>query len=327
MVGVWSGLADSRFVRDGQGARAGVWRLLGSVVGGAVVAAVAAVAVWCLTMAGVTAALGLAPEGLQGLGEAAQRLVDPAVVGAPIQVARLLVTSAVDGGALLVFAAFAVAALHEPLHRSVTAAPRIRWRLALTGGLLALIILAPLAVAERRFASDGPIPILTLGNDLGQRLAYAGAALLLIPAAAAEELVFRGWVLRRVASFQVPTSFLILGTGLAFSALHFDFNPDAFLMRAIMGCGFAYMTLRLGGIEFSSGVHAAHNMLIVLYLEPISLRTQASPISPLSLMTDLSLIVGYFIITEAVVHAPLLRRLAGVRLDELSPPDNQTGRT
>ena len=34
-----------------------------------------------------------------------------------------------------------------------------------------------------------------------------------------------------------------------------------------MGAGFAYMTLRLGGIEFSTGVHAANNLLIVLFIQ------------------------------------------------------------
>ncbi len=323
MMGVWSGLAESPFLDGRPASDRNLLRLIGAVLGGLVVAAVAGIAAWCLTMVGFTTAIGLAPQGLQGLAQAARVLVNPAAEGLPVQIARLVVTAAVDGGFLLVFAAFAVAVAREPLHKAMTSAPQIRWRLVAAGMILAILMLTPLAVAERQFASDGAPPILTIGAGLPDRIAYGAAALLLLPAAAAEELVFRGWLLRRLAAFNAHSAVLIVGTGLVFAAAHLDFNPDAFMTRAIMGGGFAYMTLRLGGIEFSTGVHAAHNMLIVLLLEPLNFQPESTQISAFSLVEDLSLVVGYFIITEAVVHAPLLRRLTGVRRQDLSPPDNE----
>jgi hypothetical protein len=125
-----------------------------------------------------------------------------------------------------------------------------------------------------------------------------------------------------VAAFAPPSGILVVLTAILFAAAHFDFNPDAFLTRALMGAGFAYMTLRLGGIEFSTGVHAANNMLIVLFLEPLNLQAEHPALSAFSLLEDITLLVGYFLITEAVVHIPRLRRWAGVRGEELSPPDN-----
>ncbi len=69
-----------------------------------------------------------------------------------------------------------------------------------------------------------------------------------------------------------------------------------------MGAGFAYMTLRLGGIEFSTGVHATNNILIVLFIEPLTLKTAAAPtdLTTGRIIEDICLIAGYILITEAV---------------------------
>jgi len=322
MAGVWSGLNASAFLAGlGEKDREPL-RLIGAIVGGLILAVVAAVASWVLVMVGYTLILGEGAAGLAGMGRATQALVDPAQTGLTVTLARLSLTSLVDGGFLLVFTAFAAAVGREPLHRSITAAPRVRYRLLIVGLGLACIALTPIIVAERVFGGETTLPILAVSPSWGGRALYAGASLLLIPAAAAEELVFRGWLLRRVAAFAPPPGILVVLTAILFAAAHFDFNPDAFLTRALMGAGFAYMTLRLGGIEFSSGVHAANNMLIVLFLEPLNLQAEHPALSAFSLLEDITLLVGYFLITEAVVHVPLLRRWAGVRRAELSPPDN-----
>jgi membrane protease YdiL (CAAX protease family) len=322
MAGVWTGLNASAFLaglgeRDREPAR-----LIGALVGGLVVAVVAAVASWLLIMVAFTLLSGQGGAGLAGLGHATQALVDPAETGLTVTVARLAVTSLVDGGFLLVFAAFAAAVGREPLHRSITAAPRVRLKLLIVGIGLAGIALAPIIVAERVFGGESTLPILAVSPSWGGRALYGAASLLLIPAAAAEELVFRGWLLRRVAAFAPPPGILVVLTAILFAAAHFDFNPDAFLTRALMGAGFAYMTLRLGGIEFSAGVHATNNMLIILFLEPLNLQAEHPTLSAFSLLEDITLLVGYFLITEAVVHIPWLRQLSGVKRDELSPPDN-----
>src|SRR5271165_1086459 len=119
-------------------------------------------------------------------------------------------------------------------------------------------------------------------------------------------------MLRQTGAFARRPVMLIAVTSLTFSALHFDFNPGAFLTRALMGAGFAYMTLRLGGVEFSTGAHAANNILIVLFAEPLTLKTLAEP-SKLTLGSfaeDAALIVGYIVITEAVARLAPLRRWA-----------------
>jgi hypothetical protein len=113
---------------------------------------------------------------------------------------------------------------------------------------------------------------------------------------------------------------MIGATSLAFSALHFDFSPDAFLTRALMGAGFAYMTLRLGGVEAAAGAHAVNNILIMLFLQPLAPDPQAGAEgSAFWPAEDVALVGGYGLITELVARLPGLRRLAGVRLAEVSP--------
>ena len=322
MAGVWLGLGDSAFIAGIGEKERDPARLAGAVVGGLILASVAAAACWCLVMIAYTLCTGMGGSGLEGLGRAAQALVDFRRTDLGLTIVRLLVTAIVDGGFLLVFAAFAAAVVRQPLHSYITAARHVRWRLLLAGMGLAALVLAPIVTAER-VMGGGSLPILAVSPALGGRLLYGATALLLIPAAAAEELVFRGWLLRCTAAFNPRPVVLVVFTGVLFAAAHMDFNPDAFLTRALMGAGFAYMTLRLGGIEFSTGVHATHNILIIIFLEPLNMQSEPTTISAFSLLEDISLLVGYFIITEAVVHISRLRHWAGVRYEEISPPDNQ----
>jgi membrane protease YdiL (CAAX protease family) len=166
------------------------------------------------------------------------------------------------------------------------------------------------------------MPILDISAGVGGRLVYGLTALLLIPSAAAEELMFRGWLMRQVAAFTRNPALLILITAIAFSAAHFDFAPDAFLTRLLMGCGFAYMTLRLGGIELATGAHAANNILYILFIEPLApatAATQASGGGGGVLFGDLALVVGYVAIAEVVARVEHVRRWAGVEAGEITP--------
>lgn len=322
MAGVWSGLGESAFLQGLNETERDGPRLTAAVVGGLILGVVAAAASWCLIMVPYTLWAGLGADGLEGLGRAAQAMVDPRRTDLDLAILRLAVTSIVDGAFLLVFAAFAAAVARQPLHSYITAARQVRWRLLLVGMGLAVLALAPIVTAEG-VMGGAALPILAVSPGLGGRLLYGATSLLLVPAAAAEELVFRGWLVRRTAAFSLRPAVMIIFTGVLFAAAHLDFNPDAFLTRALMGAGFAYMTLRLGGIEFSAGVHATHNMLIVIFLAPLNLQSEPPSVSAFSLMEDIGLLAGYVIITEAVVHISWLRRWAGVRLGEISPPDDQ----
>jgi hypothetical protein len=324
---LWAGLGKSVFLAEvGEEERAPL-RLALTLIGGAIVAMIAGVCVWCLVMIPYTLASGLGGEGLKGLGEAALAVVTPRTWDLQTSVVFLVLTTAVDAAPMVAFVAFAAAMARRPLHAYATAAPHVRWRLLLAGMVLASLVLAPMVVAERTLGGDGPPPILTISPSLWGRLVYGLAALMLIPAAMAEELIFRGWLLRQSGAFAERTGALLLVSSVLFAGAHFAVDPggadpDAFLQLALMGAGFGYMTLRLGGIEFAAGAHAANNLLIVLFIHPLRPELPTNSGGPLSLVTDLALLSGYFIITEAIVRWPWLRALAGVRSGEISPPDD-----
>ncbi len=217
----------------------------------------------------------------------------------------------VNGGMAVAFVGVAAVLHRRRLRSYFTAAPRFRWRLTLLGLGLFAVSIGPLLLASAALDPKAPgAPLLAISPDLGGRLAYAGVAIvLLLIAAAAEELVFRGWLVKVVGAwFPDPRVVLVL-SGLLFSAIHFDPNLDAFLVRLAMGVGLAWMTLRLGGIEFAVGVHAANNILILLFIQPMSLKPDAPHGFPLETLAVAPLMLaGYVAMAEIVARWAPLRR-------------------
>jgi membrane protease YdiL (CAAX protease family) len=323
-------LAKSAFIADLDSRDRAPAPILATLLLGPLAALVGAMAAMVLVLSLFTLLSGHGPEGLHGLKRIVLSLKDPGPPTLASETFGLFLDASVNGVVALTFVAVAAAFAHRPLHSYVTAAPRVRWRLILVGLVLSVLALAPVLVFDRAVSgTDTPLPLISLSPDLAGRLAYAATSLLFIPAAAAEEIFFRGWCLRQVAAFSKRPAYIMLATALAFSALHFDFNPDSFLTRTLMGFGFAYMTLRLGGIEFSTAVHATNNILIVLFVAPLTLQPtgQGASITAESLIVDLAMIVGYLGITELVARSATLRRWAGVRGGELgsSPTPYRVG--
>ncbi|NGM52273.1 CPBP family intramembrane metalloprotease [Caulobacter sp. 602-2] len=227
----------------------------------------------------------------------------------------LCLATATNGGMAVAFAGVAALLHHRRLRSYLTSAPVYRWRLTLLGLALFSLIVGPLLAASARLDPHAPpTPILTLTSSFDGRLAHAvGAIILLLLAAAAEELVFRGWLLKLTGAFTRKVWMILLINGVAFSAVHLDPNPDAFLVRAVLGIGLAWATLRLGGVEFAVGAHAANNIIIVLFLQPMTLapeaphpfRWQVLPICAVMLAIHVGL-------AELVARTPRLSRWAGV---------------
>jgi membrane protease YdiL (CAAX protease family) len=92
----------------------------------------------------------------------------------------------------------------------------------------------------------------------------------LLIAAAAEEVVCRGFMLRLTALIIRHPLVLCLVNGLVFSSLHLDPDPVAFVARTLSGMVWAWAALRLGGLEFAIGAHLANNLVISLIREPLS---------------------------------------------------------
>lgn len=234
-------------------------------------------------------------------------------------VAFVLTLLAFVNGAMALAFVGAAALLHRRRLRSYfTAAPRFRWRLLLLGLGLFAVTIGPLLLASAALDPKAPgAPILSISPDLGVRLAYlAMVVTLLLVAAAAEELVFRGWLVKVIGSWfsnprdgGVQCVTIVVVSGLLFSAIHFDPNLDAFLMRLAMGVGLAWMTLRLGGIEFAVGAHAANNIVILLFVQPLTLKPDPPHgFPPETLVIAPLMLAGYVALAEIAARWAPLRR-------------------
>ena len=196
--GMWTGLARSAFLADVGPRDRDPRRLFATLAVGLAVAITASIAGWIVIMAPAAIVSGAGAKGLVALGEIALTMADPHAQTLPLAVLWLLVTASSDALFLVVFVAVAAAMAGRGLRRYVTAAPRFRWRLLAAGVVLAMIALTPAVLADRAMSGEtGAPPILAIAPAWDERLFYVAAALLLIPAAIAEELAFRGWLLRQ----------------------------------------------------------------------------------------------------------------------------------
>jgi len=319
--GVWTGLASSAFLAGVDDRDRDPLRFGATLVGGLVVGLALATISFIVVLVTYAFATGHGAEGWAAFGHILGSLNASQPLDLSLALLNLAV-AATNAPLALAFVAVAAVLARHSIMDYVSVARRVRWRLLVAGLVLSTLVFSPLMAAQVLFSSDAPpMPILTVSAEPLGRGAYLVAVVaLLIPAAAAEELMFRGWLLRQTAALLRQPAPLIAFTAILFAAIHLDFSPDAFLTRALMGAGFAYMTLRLGGIEFATGVHASNNILIVLFVEPLTSQTINGPsnLSVSSLVVDVAMVAAYILITEAVARLPLLRRWAGVSVDELS---------
>jgi len=308
-------LSQAAFIADLSPRERSLWRiaatLAGGVVGGVIIGLIVGMIALVLLVF-VTSGFHLDPRGLPNQ---ITSLIDEDGKTVRSALGLLTLATATNGPMAATFIVVAALILGVNPRRYITIAAKIRWRLLGSGLLLSFVIIGPLVLASQFLDPHAPpAPMLSLASDWPGRIGYAVACIaLLIPAAAAEEVVFRGWLLRQTSAVSRNPVFLMALNGVLFSAVHGEFAPDPFLTRALMGAGFVYMTLRLGGIEFSTGAHAANNIMIVLFIQPLSLKPAPSTggVSSGSLFQDLFLLVSYVAMAEVVARWPLLRRWSG----------------
>ncbi len=317
-------LSDSPFLATlGPGERS-FWRFLAALFGGILAFVVMAIVAFAGSLVILVLVFGWpAPLSAPSLHEFGSRLSSLATSsGHGFGNAMQIIALALPSNLIPMFAFIGVAALaHRRRIRDLaTAAPRFRWRMMLAGLVISTIVIGPFLLAGQMMdPKAGPPPLLAVSPDLGARLVYALTCVVAFtPAAIGEEILFRGWLLRQTGALIRQPLLLMAINGVLFSAAHLDFAPDAFLERALMGVGFTYMTLRLGGVEMSSGVHAANNLMIVLFLEPLTLKlTPNSGVGLGDAIVDLGLLAAYVAIAELMARWAPLRRWA--RADPIRP--------
>jgi uncharacterized protein len=308
---------NSAFLADvGEGDRR-IWRLVATV--SAMMGGVVAI----LVLIGLLGAVGVAVYLVSGgygpddVTAMMLRFQDPKhVLTYKETMAALLLVGVFNS--LMFISAVVIAGLiaKRPFRAYVTAAARFRWRLLLAGiGLFVLVLGPVLAVGAWLDPQMPTYPMFRLTETAGQRLTYALVGILcLFPAAFAEEVLFRGWLLKQVAAFSRNIWVLLAINGVLFALFHWpDIGPSALLARTIMGGGFCYMVLRLGGLEFATGAHAANNILLLLFVQPLTIVPDPEqPFVPLMAVGALVEVTGYVLITEIAVRWKALRDWAGV---------------
>jgi hypothetical protein len=237
----------------------------------------------------------------------------PKTVGGTLAILALV--AVLNGGIAILIVLIASLVMKKKVKRSITSARRFRWGALAAGLILYATVLLIVTAIELPFTDDPiPMPILTLSHSPAEMaILVAGTVVGFILAAGAEEIVFRGWLLRHTKALIPIPWVVLLVNGQLFSAIHVDFDPNAFIARAAMGVAFCYMTWKLGGIEFSTGAHAANNILIILFFQPFTLNTP--PPEPLHLQPVIECVVMLVIgvaLTELVLRVPLLRAWCGV---------------
>jgi membrane protease YdiL (CAAX protease family) len=126
----------------------------------------------------------------------------------------------------------------------------------------------------------------------------------LLGAAAAEEVVCRGVLLRLTCQLTRHPVVLCLINGLLFSALHLDPDPVAYVARALSGAIWTWAAIRLGGLEFAIGAHLANNLMICLFWQPLSAMEVGADSDWIQLAPEVFVAVVMLIIIERLADGP-----------------------
>jgi len=170
--------------------------------------------------------------------------------------------------AFLVGIAIAVKLVHRRPFRSLVSAERsIRWRL-LWQGFWVWFVLVALAVGIEFCLAPGNFSITF---DPMTWFPLLGLAVVLTPLqTAAEEFIFRGYLLQGLGNLSRQPVALMMATSFLFSWLHLG-NPEmqrsgvwVALLYFAIGVFLAFITLLQGRLELALGVHAANNLFVVL---------------------------------------------------------------
>lgn len=202
-------------------------------------------------------------------------ILDGSVPEGPLRLNGEVIFLVILAGSLIVMALAVLAAAMIVYRQRIGAflwpGRRPSWRQLWIGfGVMAVISLTFLPIAW--FVEPGGVmPLFNDAYPIETRVTYAlAAAALLLVAAAGEEIVFRGVLLRVTAGFTQRIWLLCLINAVLFSAIHLDPDPVAFVARALSGFVWTWAALRLGGIEFAIGAHWANNLIIAWLGEPLS---------------------------------------------------------
>jgi uncharacterized protein len=172
-----------------------------------------------------------------------------------------------------------VAGLLRLLHRRRASwmwsvSPGIRWRFLLACFLAGLVVLVGL-----QFLISG-VPVLKPQPGLA---AFVVAILVTSPIqAAAEEVLFRGYIMQALGLVWRREWFAVVGSALLFALFHGTQNLPLFFHRFFFGLLMGALVWRTGGLEASIGAHVANNLGAFLWAAFTTSVAQARAVQELT---------------------------------------------
>ncbi|MEB4592582.1 CPBP family intramembrane glutamic endopeptidase [Candidatus Thiothrix sp. Deng01] len=199
---------------------------------------------------------------------------------------------------------FAVRFVHQRYLRTVvTPLEQIDWRRVLQGFVVFFTLIALATLVEAMF-KPGEYQVTF---DARQFLLFLPVALVVTPLqAAAEELLFRGYIMQGLGRLTSNKAIPIVGSSLLFMAAHLT-NPemaeDAYLVPLLyflLALFLAFITVKSNSLELAIGVHAANNLFAVLIMDyedsalPAPSIFMASSLDPINSLISFTIIAAAF---------------------------------
>ncbi len=222
-------------------------------------------------------------------------------------------------------------AYRTPLMSWITAAPRFRWRLVVWGFACCAAVFAGGLVLQGVISHDGYHPDFGWAEDKPRVIAFylTVSVLVTVLQSSAEEVLFRGSLMRQGWMFVRNGPVIIVLSASAFALAHRELDPPRLLQLFLAGLAFAWVAMRSGGIEWSMGMHAAWNLAFDFITDrsDLSLR-RGDHLGVVSqwerfatewavfLVLPLLLIVT----TELVLRAPRLRAMVDLNSNAAAEP-------
>lgn len=150
---------------------------------------------------------------------------------------------------------------HLPAGVLLSATGRVEAGLFVVGAVVATLAYVPMLVNRREADTDGGEVVGWVGLQTFLRLLLAiGVAI--PPAAAAEEIVYRGYLTQSIATWTHRAWPPAVATSLMFAAAHGAQNAWMFADRFFFGLALCWLTWRTGGLEAAIAVHTVYNVLV-----------------------------------------------------------------
>lgn len=179
----------------------------------------------------------------------------------------------------------------------------VDWRRMLEGFTVFFVLIA-IATAGEAWFKPGAYQVTF---DPKQFLIFLPIALIITPLqAAAEELLFRGYLMQGLGLLSRRAFVPVLGSSLLFMAAHLT-NPEVGedmylipLLYLLMGLFLAIITVKSNSLELAIGVHAANNLFTVLIMNyansalPAPSLFMADNIDPLSSLVSFVVVAALF---------------------------------